>query len=87
MKNCRLKKVNFKDVFGNRMHGFVLMSKDKTFEFYSVSQSETTEWIDALKSYVILLDLKEEFTIGKILGKGNSAKVHRCERKSDPTQS
>ena len=26
--------------------------------------------------------MKEEFYIGKLLGKGNSAKVHRCERKN-----
>ena len=68
------------------MHGFILMAKGKTFEFYSVSADETNTWIEALKEFVILLDLKEEFTIGKILGKGNSAKVHRCERKNNPKQ-
>lgn len=30
-----------------------------------------------------MLDLKEEFTIGKLLGRGNFAKVHLCMRRSD----
>ena len=78
--------MSFKDVVGNRMYGFILMAKGKTLEFYSVSETETVEWIEALKGVVILLDLKEEFIIGKLLGKGNSAKVHRCERKGNREQ-
>ena len=32
---------------------------------------------------VILLDLKEELNIGKLIGRGNFAKVHICTRKFD----
>ena len=64
------------------MYGFILMAKGKKLEFYSVSQMETNSWIEALKAFVILLDLKEEFAIGDLLGKGNSAKVHKCVRKN-----
>ena len=76
VKNCRLKRVNFKDVYGNRMFGFILMARGNLIEFYSMSKDETSEWIEALKGCVIMLDLKEEFNIGKILGKGSSATVH-----------
>ena len=64
------------------MYGFVLMAKGNKMEFYTMSETETNEWIEALKSFVVLLDLKEEFVIGKLLGKGNSAKVHRCDRRT-----
>ena len=36
-----------------------------------------------MKRFVILLDLKEEFVIGRLLGHGNFAKVHLCHRKAD----
>ena len=36
-----------------------------------------------MKKFVILLDLKEEFVIGRLLGRGNFAKVHLCSRKTD----
>ena len=58
------------------------MAKGNKLEFYSTSQDETNLWIEAFKGFVILLDLKEEFTIGDLLGKGNSAKVHKCTRKN-----
>jgi len=32
---------------------------------------------------VILVDLKEDYTIGLLIGRGNFAKVHMCKRKSD----
>ena len=43
------------------MWGFILMAKGKTIEFYTQDEAETNEWVQALKHYVILLDLKEEF--------------------------
>jgi hypothetical protein len=33
-----------------------------------------------------LLDLKEEFMLGPLLGRGKFAKVHSCTRKSDPDE-
>ena len=76
-----MKRMSFKDVDNNKMYGFILMGRGKTLEFYSISGQETEEWIDALKAFVVMLDIKEYFIIGKLLGKGNSAKVHKCERK------
>lgn len=44
------------------------------------------EWIEALKSSVVLLDLKYDYTIGKLLGRGNFARVHLCNRKGDDSK-
>ena len=68
------------------MYGFVLMCKGQKHEFYSYNQSEANEWILALKAHVVLLDFKEQISIGKILGKGTSAKVHVCARRTDPNK-
>ena len=76
--------VNFKDIDGNHMYGFVIAARNHTHEFYSTSKEETREWVEALKEFVILLDLKDELVIRTLLGKGNSAKVHQCERKDNP---
>ena len=59
------------------------MAKGKTIDFYVDNEEERERWINAMKKFIILLDLKEEFIIGKLLGRGNFAKVHLCHRKSD----
>ena len=63
MKNCRLKKANFKDDYETRMYGFMLMAKGKKFEFFSDKEDDIAEWIDALKSDVIMLGMREVFNI------------------------
>ena len=68
------------------MYGFLLMAKGQKLEFYSYSKIETQEWIQALKSVVILLDFKEEITIGNLLGKGITSQVHLCQRRSNPRE-
>ena len=83
---CRLKVVKFKDPKGNHMHGFLLMRYNITHEFYASSEEEAKDWIRCLKRFVIFTDLKEQLCIQNILGKGNSSKVHRCYRRSDPRQ-
>ena len=65
------------------MYGLIMMAKSKTIEFYVESLEERESWVNAMKKFIILLDLKDEFTIGKLLGRGNFAKVHLCTRKSD----
>ena len=86
LKNARLKKCHFKDMHGVYMYGFILMAKGTMVEFY-VRQNELLrdQWIEQLKSSVILLDLKEDFEIFHLLGRGNFAKVHLCQRKDDNT--
>jgi len=40
----------------------------------------------AFRDTVVYLDLKEEFELGPLLGRGNFAKVHSCTRRSDPEE-
>jgi hypothetical protein len=59
------------------------MAKGEVIQFYSLEQRTQNEWIHHLKHCVILLDLKEELSIGKLIGRGNFAKVHLSQRKFD----
>eukprot|EP00353_Schmidingerella_taraikaensis_P011122 CAMPEP_0185585890 /NCGR_PEP_ID=MMETSP0434-20130131/41563_1 /TAXON_ID=626734 ORGANISM="Favella taraikaensis, Strain Fe Narragansett Bay" /NCGR_SAMPLE_ID=MMETSP0434 /ASSEMBLY_ACC=CAM_ASM_000379 /LENGTH=74 /DNA_ID=CAMNT_0028206579 /DNA_START=285 /DNA_END=509 /DNA_ORIENTATION=+ len=59
------------------------MAKGKTIDLYLESLQEREEWIQAFKRHVIFLDLKDEFSVGKLLGRGNFAKVHLCMRRND----
>ena len=36
-----------------------------------------------MKESVILIDLKDDYNIGPLIGKGNFARVHQCKRKKD----
>ena len=62
------------------------MQKGLSLQFFSESEQVQKDWIEALKSSCILMDVKEEFDIGAELGRGNFAKVHECTRWSDPTK-
>lgn len=59
------------------------MSKGNSLEFYHSSKEVIDEWVEAMKDSVILIDLKEDYHIGSLIGKGNFAKVHMCKRKKD----
>lgn len=37
------------------------------------------EWYEALKEYCVLLDLKSEYEIGNIIGRGTFAKVYEVK--------
>ena len=63
------------------------MAKGKTIDFYVDNVEEREKWMNAMKKFIILLDLKEDLIIGKLLGRGNFAKVHLCHRKSDKNKS
>jgi len=65
------------------MFGFILMAKGESLEFYHQEEKVRDEWVQALKASVIMLDLKEEFIIGDLLGKGNFAKVNVCSRRTN----
>lgn len=62
----------------NYVYGFILMAKGITIEFYHPSQEYIQQWIKIMKSSIILTDLKEDYIIGQLIGKGNFAKVHVC---------
>ena len=50
---------------------------------YHNNKEFVDKWIEAIKDSVILVDLKEDYMIAQMIGKGNFAKVHLCKRKSD----
>ena len=52
-------------------------------EFYHHNKDFIEQWIDKIKDSVVLVDLKEDYLIGSLIGKGNFAKVHLCRRKND----
>lgn len=80
---ARLKRTHIKDE-NQKIWGFILMAKGQFFHFYHADQSVIDKWLQALKYIVIFVDLKEDFTIGNLLGRGNFAKVHLITRKNDP---
>ena len=59
------------------------MAKGNQVELYHHTKDFVQQWIAALKDSVILVDLKEDYLINQMIGKGNFAKVHLCKRKSD----
>lgn len=69
--------------FRTYIYGFILMAKGNQIELYHNNKQYVQQWIDALKDSVILIDLKEDYLIGQMIGKGNFAKVHLCKRKAD----
>lgn len=82
-KYARLKKTHLKDS-KTKLFGFILMAKGQTLQFYNEDEEVIQNWIEALKSTAVLLDLKDEFKMGSLLGRGNFAKVHSCTRQNDP---
>lgn len=73
----------FLNICRNYIWGFILMSKGNALEFFHSQQELIEQWIEALKDSVILVDLKEDYHIGQLIGKGNFAKVHQAKRKKD----
>jgi hypothetical protein len=78
-KYARLKKTHLKDST-TKMWGFILMAKGQCLQFYNTDQQVIKDWIEAFKTTAIFLDLKDEFILGGLLGRGNFAKVHSCTR-------
>lgn len=64
-------------------YGFILMAKGNAIELYHPQQNVIQSWIEKLKDNVVLVDLREDYHIGSLIGKGNFAKVHLCKRKLD----
>ena len=45
---------------------------------------ERDAWVDALKKYVVMLDINDVLKTGRLLGKGNFARVFECSYKDKP---
>lgn len=59
------------------------MGRGGQLEFYHHSKDFVDSWINVLKDSVIFVDLKDDYMIAQMIGKGNFAKVHLCKRKVD----
>lgn len=68
------------------MYGFLLISHNEVIEFYNPEKPIILQWIEALKLFVVMLDLKEDYIISKQLGRGNFARVHLCHLVDDANQ-
>ncbi len=65
------------------IYGFIMMAKGQQIELYHHSKELVDKWIEVIKDSVILVDLKDDYIIAQMIGKGNFAKVHLCKRKAD----
>lgn len=64
-------------------HGFRLVGYKGSFEFLCQSLTERSKWMENLRKVCVALNISQYYTFGKMLGKGNFAKVHVASRKSD----
>jgi hypothetical protein len=44
----------------------------------TVKRKDIQDWFDSFKRYGILLNLKSQYEVGALLGKGNFAKVYEA---------
>ena len=82
VSNARLKRLHFRNE-DRYVWGFCLMARGSVQYFFHEEKEVQERWIEKLKASVVLTDLREKFSIGHLIGKGNFAKVHTCKRKVD----
>ena len=64
------------------MCGFKLIGYKGSYEFYCENLLNRENWIKSLSRVCVLLNISSYYTFGKMLGKGNFAKVHLAWQKS-----
>jgi len=65
------------------LHGFNLIGYMQSFSLYCPEAFQQEDWMKKLRKVCISFNLAYRYTFGKLLGKGNFAKVHRGTRKLD----
>lgn len=65
------------------MCGFRLKGYKGSHEFFCRNPLNRENWIKSLSRVCVSLNITENYTFGKMLGKGSFAKVHLAWRKSD----
>ena len=78
--NPRLEKIE------NRTHnmcGFKLVGYKGSYEFFCKNIASQDEWVEKLRKVCVSLNISYRYSFGKMLGKGNFAKVHLAQRKKD----
>lgn len=68
---------------GEGTYGFRLTGYKGSFEFYCENSSSRDCWVEQLKKVCVALNISHVYIFGRMLGKGNFAKVHLAQRKSD----
>ena len=56
-------------------YGFGLIGYKGRIEFYTTSETQQRKWLRALRRVAILSDIQNKYQFGKLIGKGNFAKV------------
>ena len=84
--NARLKRIRFKDDKNQYTFGFLLIAMNNILEFYHSDKAVIDQWVEAMKLMVIIIDVKSDYTIGKMLGRGNFARVHLCSPLNKPNE-
>lgn len=82
MDNPRLEETETESESDNSC-GFKLLGYKGSFEFIWYNVNEIEEWLKYLRKVCVALKLSHSYTFGRMLGKGNFAKVHLAQRKSD----
>ena len=65
------------------MSGFKLVGYKGEYKFYCKNLLNRENWIRGLSRVCILLNIGSNYKFGKMLGKGNFAKVHLAYRKDN----
>jgi len=78
--NPRLEKIEDQNL---NMCGFRITGFKAHYEFYCINIGEQDDWVEKLRRVCVSLNISYRYTFGKMLGKGNFAKVHLAQRKRD----
>ncbi len=65
------------------MCGFKVTGYKGSYEFLCESLVVQDEWVEKLRKVCVSLNISYRYSFGKLLGKGNFAKVHLAQRKRD----
>ncbi len=63
--------------------GFKLVGYSGTYEFLCKTVALQEEWTEKLRKVCVSLNISYRYGFGRMLGKGNFAKVHLAQRKKD----
>lgn len=78
--NARIQNIVSKS---GKLDGFKLIGYKASYEFYSKSGLNIENWTRSLTKMCISLNISARYTFGRMLGKGNFARVHLAWRKLD----
>ncbi|KAM3131397.1 hypothetical protein pb186bvf_016469 [Paramecium bursaria] len=66
-----------------KSNGFRLTRNSQSIDFVAANEQSLNLWYEYLKQYCVQRGFKQLYTVNKLIGKGNFAKVYSAQRKSD----